>query len=191
MSSKPWNETELDKTSAELDAELEEIFAEVDRSKRRPALEASLPQAEILPDEYDDRPGQGFFILDEDDDPPPIEILPDDDDQSPHGNLKDYEAIAPADAHDIFEEDSLLEDPPSQPQKVRPKEGSFERADRAATHDDSFSDLEKPAFERRGMSNRSRLPAPSSVADLTPDELSRLIERAVERGMLNALTKSR
>ena len=80
MSSKKWDDVELARVSAELDAELEEIFAEVDhRVKRRSDPEAGLPKAEILPDDFDDGPRKTApFRFDGPGDPPEIEILPDD-----------------------------------------------------------------------------------------------------------------
>ncbi|MDR2946678.1 MAG: hypothetical protein LBV79_08040 [Candidatus Adiutrix sp.] len=146
MNSKKWDDAALDRVSAELDAELEEIFAEVDRTRRRSDPEAGLPKAEILPDP---------------DDPPEIEILPDnfeaeeEEDADEPEPVGDFEHISPARDSDIFEADFTV------------------APDGSAAPEAAYGDF------RAGR-----------VGDLTPQEFAKLLERAVERAVLAAISKS-
>lgn len=162
MSSKQWDEAELAKTSAELDAELEEIFAEVDRVGRSPEPEAA-PRKAAVP-----RDGSG-------DEPPEIEILPDnfeedDPDDEPVG---DFGHISPASDNEVFDADFTVE-------------AENRRTAAAAPSPEREDDGDQELFPGDRYDGRRA----ASVGEMSPEEFGRLVERAVERAILSAIAKA-
>lgn len=185
MSSKKWDDTELDRVSAELDAELEEIFAEVDRVKRRPDAEAGLPKAMVLPDDFVDEPRKSVpFDFDDPDDPPEIEILPDSfgPEDSTGESVGDFGRISPAADNEVFDADFTLENDNPRPGGSAAARTPSKRADGpdGEPGDDSktFPSADYGDFRAE------------SVGDLTPDEFGQLLERAMERAILSAIAKA-
>ena len=201
MSSKQWDDTELDRVSAELDAELEEIFAEVDRVKRRPDPEAGLPKAEVLPDDFEDAPRQAVsFGFDNPDDPPEIEILPDNfgPDDPGEAVVGDFRGISPASDNEIFDADFTVEaeslrtggsnggSPSSRPNPGQRPDAAAGRAVKDENFDASDDGDDRILFPNSHYGDFQA----DSVGDMAPDEFGRLIERAVERAILSAIAKA-
>ena len=189
MSSKKWDDAELARVSAELDAELEEIFAEVDhRVKRRPDPEAGLPKAEILPDDFDDEPRKTApFRFNGPDDPPEIEILPDDFGPEGEGEavVGDFSRISPA---EVFDADFTVEAENRRPAgaggAAPPRRDSGDRS--GAPEESDEADDESKFFPSAHYGDFKA----ASVGEMRPDDFGRLIERAVERAILSAIAKA-
>lgn len=196
MSSKKWDDVELARVSAELDAELEEIFAEVDhRVKRRPDPEAGLPKAEILPDDFDDEPRKTApFRFDGPDDPPEIEILPDDfgPEEPEEEAVGDFSRISPA---EVFDADFTVEAEGRRPggssgpprRDAGDRSGAGRPAPAETSEEADEADDDDQGFFPGAHYGDFRA---ASVGQMKPDDFGRLIERAVERAILSAIAKA-
>lgn len=165
MTLKQWDDRELAKVSADLDAELEQLFDEMETVLTSPAEEG--PRLEFLPDDEEPEPASNRRQGNEDQPLPRRHHLPTEEDYQHYASEPDEDrpeaqtpppsrpqqkqagpASAPQKKHDLPEAEVLPDDHPVPPQILRP-----------------------------------------TVASLSPDEFSRLMERAVARGVMAALKK--
>ncbi|MDR1045837.1 MAG: hypothetical protein LBP33_12110 [Candidatus Adiutrix sp.] len=163
MNSPPWDRSEAARHSAEIDAEVEEIFEELEMALGKPAVPGAAadgpgppgrPDDVVLPDDFELPAGAPA------DPAPPAPILPDDFELS-------AAAIAPAADHD----------PLAGP-------GPGESAPLELELESGFGADPGPWA---GAAPGPRPGAPLTVAELSPRELADLIERAVERAFRAAL----
>ena len=171
MDSPKWNNSNIARSSAELDAELEQVFEDLENvlGKSESDLspdQADFPQADepddvVLPDDFElpaaVPPAQPLPEA-------PVPVLPDDFERSAAG-------ISPAADHDPFAEPA--------PEKIEP----LELTD---------APFESPYFPAPPAAEKPKAAAPAwpaTVKELSPDDLAALIEGAVARGVEAALRK--
>lgn len=196
MSSKKWDDADLVRVSAELDAELEEIFAEVDRVQRRPSPESKLPRAEIRPEDFEGEPRKTApYRFAAPDDPPEIEILPDDFGPEEDDAVGDFSQISPAANSEVFDADFTVEaesrrsaGPGGVSPAPRREPASRPAPSRAVPEPDDDDD--NPVFLPKTLNAPYGDFQTASVGDMSPDDFGRLIERAVERAILSAIAKA-
>lgn len=175
MTSSSWNDPTLTKTTASLNEELERIFEQVEKAVRKagPVSEESLPRLEILPDDFDPSETQAQ-------EPARAEVLSGDFDLA-------VGRISPADAYgdghlaaDFDEFDLAV----AQISPAGHSEPELPDLSLAGPPAGIPLRLEPDAFRLSGAEAEKAAEAASA---LTPEELARLIERAVEKGVLAAL----
>lgn len=170
MTIKHWDDRELAKVSADLDAELEQLFDEMETVLTSPGEEEAKPQLEFLPDDEEEKY------------PPKARRLrPESDHQSSPTSdelqSEDFEALTAA----ISPAEEKLEtqaQPRGRKTLISPRAAvsvEHELPEAEVLPDDHDEDIQPSQ--------------PETIADLSPDEFSRLMERAVARGVLAALKK--
>ncbi len=246
MATKQWDDRDIIKASAGLDAELDEIFAEMEEALGPPRGQAASRASESGSQAGDRgrrraegpliRVRAGRVVEDDDlltdnddlfDDPDPLDavVLPraaNRSDPKPPILTDDFErsaaAISPASVREDLEDAPLdqdfdanvagfsstdLEDLPFE--RTSPPSPRRAPAPPAPDGDPPFARALKPAPPRKAPAPPEEIELPeaeilpddaddsgiraATVADLTPSELARLIERAVTKGILAALEK--
>lgn len=169
MTKKHWNDQELAKVSADLDAELEQLFDEMETVLTSMPEDQAGPTLGFLPDDDDMEPPRARRLRSSDDAPVlarPNELGDD-----------DFEARAAsiAPAGDLVDGHS--------PAARRPKRqrASFERP---VEQDLPEAEILPDDYDEPGP-----LQLRSTISDLSPEDFSSLMERAVARGVLAALKK--
>lgn len=166
MTIKHWDDRELAKVSADLDAELEQLFDEMETVLSAPPEEG--PQLEFLPD---------------DDEPLPPRSRPSKQAEEIPLVLTRRHIPTEDDCENKITAESSVE------KTKRPSAAPPSSASKAARPEDR-EEHELP--EAEVLPDDYGPPPPVSketVANLPPDEFSRLMERAVARGVLAALKK--
>lgn len=196
MTIKHWDDQELAKVSADLDAELEQLFDEMetvltspseDRNKAEKGVGASFParpgRRDITAAASAPGPERGLeFLPDEEEAEPPKarrlhaggEVsVPARSDEPQDDDFEDRAgSIAPADDLDEAERPAVQPKRTKQFKEQHPEQELPE----AEVLPDDYAEPHHPR------------PRPT-IADLSPDDFSRLMERAVARGVLAALKK--
>lgn len=162
MTIKHWDDRELAKVSADLDAELEQLFDEMENVLTS-SDEVEEPRLEFLPDDEPEPARSRSF-------PPAAAPLRPSEPQEDDFERK-LAAIAPAD-------DRQETTAAARPGRERKPEREAPRS-RADSPEDEEQDSPAETAGRYG----------TPVAALSPEEFSRLMERAVARGVLAALKK--
>lgn len=166
MTTKHWDDRELAKVSADLDAELEQLFDEMETVLSAPSEDG--PQLEFLPD--DDEPISPRSRPSRQVDEQPLVLtrrhMPADDEYEKPVNTE------------IFGD--KREKAKSAPPPVGP---SRKALDGLKEHELPEAELLPDDYPPSSAVFRE------TVANLSPDEFSRLMERAVARGVLAALKK--
>jgi len=169
MTIKHWDDRELAKVSADLDAELEQLFDEMETVLS--AVPEEGPQLEFLPDDDEPIPPRSRPARQVEE--PPLVLtrrhIPTED---------EYEKQAPSESSaEKPEKAKAASSLPSSALKtaVQPRDKEEHELPEAEVLPDDYAPS-PPAFKE-------------TVANLSPDEFSRLMERAVARGVLAALKK--
>lgn len=170
MTIKHWDDRELAKVSADLDAELEQLFDEMET-----VLSAS--------------PEEG----------PQLEFLPDDDEEPipprsrPSKQVEEQPLVLTrrhVPTEDEYEKEIIRENYPEKREKPKQAAAHPPHSPKAALKPEGPKEHDLP--EAEVLPDDYGPPSPAfreTIANLSPDEFSRLMERAVARGVLAALKK--